>query len=131
MCTREKLNRMEHYAFRTSQDCVKYEEIKLMVGGWHDSHPLILAKIAKKIFTKFVDECKYEEDNDPKVTKFHSVNYDDGTKMYRIFVYTKERTENRRKAMHISAGIYLNLANDLGYTRIFRMPCKPVFLYKF
>lgn len=121
----DKRDRIEHYAYRTSDKCVKNEDIKTLVGGWHDWHPLILCKIAKRIFDSFVTVSKELEANQNKVETFHNVNFNDGeTKEYRIHIFNLERHGTKRKSMWINAGIFLRLKNDLGYTRIFRMPCK-------
>lgn len=131
LTSQERQNRREHYAYRTNNFCVKNEEIKIIVGGWHDSHPVILDKIASGIYTSFLAVSKMIEESDAKVKTFHSKIYDDGeSKKYRIHIFTRERTETKRKAMWINAGIYIKLKDKLGYTRIFRMPCKCKKLYK-
>lgn len=50
---------------------------------------------------------------------------DDAVK-YRIHVFNRDRTPARRKAMWINAGILIMLSNNLGYARMFSMPCKLV-----
>lgn len=123
--TKEKNDRIEHYAYRTSQNCVKNEDIKTLVGGWHDWHPLILSQIAQRVFTSFVNVSKDVQKNNPKVETFHAIDFDDGEfKQYRIHIFNMERVNNKRKAMWINAGICLKLKDKLGYVRIFRMPCK-------
>lgn len=124
----ERNNRVEHYAYRTSQKCVKYEDIKVLVGGWHCWHPVILPKLAKKIYLQFVETSNELEQNKTKIETLKAVDkHDEDTMMYRIHIYNQNRTEKKRKAMWTYAGIYLKLRNDLGYTRIFKMPCKCLF----
>lgn len=128
LSSQEKWDRMEHYAYRTHNLCVKYEEIKTLVGGWHDWHPVILDKVAFRIYKSFLDSSKIFEEKNPKLETFYSVTFDDGkNKQYRIHIFNLERVENKRKSMWINAGIYLKLPTKLGYTRIFRMPCKCLF----
>lgn len=116
---------IEHYAYRTSELCVKYEEIKTMVGGWHDFHQAVKMKVAKRIFDDFFEYSKeLENDNDNFVKTYHSVNKEESDRKYRIHIFSKERTAQKRRAVWIFAGIFLQLPNDLGYCRIYRMPCK-------
>lgn len=124
---------IEYYAYRTSYMCVKLDDINQMVGGRYSFHPVIGEKVARFIYQRFVRHSKkiekHEYDN-VKVENIHCVDVENESSSYRIHIYNRNRTEERRKAMWIFCGIFLKLPNGLGYTRVFYMPCK-LQLYKF
>lgn len=129
MCSKlknkELSDAVEHYAYRTSDKCVKNEQIKLMVGGLYDWHPATTFKVAKKIFDDFNNSSKQLEENKNKCETFHAVNKEEENyKKYRIHIFATVRTASRRRSVWIYSGILLSLPNKLGYCRVFRMPCK-------
>lgn len=122
---KEKSDAIEHYAYRTSLKCVKYEQINLMAGGLYDWHPATTFKMSKLIFNAFDESSKDLEGNKEKCETFHAVNKDEeGSKKYRIHIFATVRTATRRRSVWIYAGILLTLPHKLGYCRVFRMPCK-------
>lgn len=117
---------IEHYAYKSSTKCVKYEEIKTLVGGLYDWHPVIKLSMAKQIYKGFYKYSK-EIENEPesKFKTFHAFDKDvDGSKKYRIHIFSKERTNAKRKCVWLFAGLLLVLPNNLGYCRVFRLACK-------
>lgn len=120
---------IEHYAYRTSQSCVKLDAICQMVGGFYDHHSAVTYKTAKYIFDRFLRHSKRIQSNkykNVKVENMHCFDHEeaDGSKAYRIHIYNRNCTETRRKAMWIKAGILMKLPNDLAYAKVFYMPCK-------
>lgn len=124
----------EHYAYKSSNKCVKYDEIKAMVGGVYDSHPVIGAKIALHIFSKFTKLTRKVEGNlhpEIKVENIASFECDEECKKYRIFIFGRPRTATNRRQTWLKAGFFMSLGNKLGYTRIFSFPCKLQLMTKY
>lgn len=125
---KEKQNIIEHYAYCTSDKCVKLDAVNQLLGGLYDHHNAVLYRTAKYIFNSFVKVSHKLEKNElptVKVDTIKSEDYDDEQSIqYRIHIFNRKRCTTRRKAMWLSAGILMKLPNGLGYTRIFRMPCK-------
>lgn len=123
----QKEDVIENYAYRTSKNCVKFDNVCQMVGGLYDWHPVIGYKIATFIFQRFQTFDKKIERNEVasvKVQSLKSSEFDEEGIQYRIHVFNKARTKDRRQAMWLHAGICLKLPNRLGYVRIFCFPCK-------
>lgn len=125
---KQKEDIIEHYAYRTSNNCVKFDKVNQLIGGLYDHHNAVQYRTAKFIFQRFVAISKKLELNKlPGIEIEHlkSEDYNDGDSIeYRIHIFNRDRCTTRRKAMWLSAGILIKLPNGLGYTRIFRMPCK-------
>lgn len=124
----EWYNIIEHYAYRTENKCVKLDHINQLLGGNYDWHPVIGVKTAKYIFDRFVGHSKRIERHEyfnMKVENIHALDFnEDESKQYRVHIFNRGCTDKNQKAMWIFTGIFLKLPNDLGYVRVFYMPCK-------
>lgn len=127
LTVRQKVNIIEHYAYRTSDKCVKLDTVNQMIGGLYDHHPCINYKTAKYIYDRFVAVDEKLENNSYETLKVENLQlekYDGETLKFRIHTFNRDRCTTRRKALWLNAGILMQLPHGLGYCRVFRMPCK-------
>lgn len=123
-----KFDIIEHYAYRRSSNCIKFDTINQMIGGLYDHHPCVTYKTAVHIFDKFLSYSKKLQENKVPDLTVETLQveetYENEKIKYRIHTYNRERCTTRRKALWLFAGILIKLPELLGYTRIFCFPCK-------
>lgn len=123
----EKDDIIDSYAYRTHKNCVKYDQINQLLGGWYDWHPCCTAKAAKYIykdFKKWAYNHKNKENVQLPVDTLDFVEYESENKQYIIQIVKTPEKRGDRSKVGINAGLLLLLPDNLGYVRIFSMPCK-------
>lgn len=120
---------IEHYAFRSSDKCVKFEAIKQLLGGLYDWHPCTYENDAVSIFEYF--ECQSNnliagKKGYQKVETLHVYDYSDDTKKIKIkiHIFVQPRTHDDRRRLWMHAGILMKFPFKIGYCRAFLFPCE-------
>lgn len=122
-----KDNVVEHYAFRSSENCIKFDALNELIGGIYDCHPCTYLNDVLAIYNKFTklsDNLIAGAKGYRKVETCHHDTYADENKKYTIHIFVQPRTHDERRRLWFHAGILLNFPSKVGYCRIFCFPCK-------
>ena len=120
-------NAIEHYACRSSTKCVKLEDFRQLIGGsytWNTCIDFTMASNIFKIFCNISSKVESEEGKYSHCKTIKEANFSEGNVSYRIHIFSTKCTNAQKRHVCVHAGILLKFNFNVGYTRIYKMPCK-------
>ena len=119
--------RTDKYAYVCQKIYIKFEEYQQLLGGNYSWHQCIPLDQLVQIYEEFegISYKLFNGENPFKPVKtFHFVrNAHENLKyLIHIFKMTKERLQ--RSNMAVWCGFFMEVTHNLGYVRIFNLPCK-------
>lgn len=122
-----KDNIQEHYACRTSDNCIKLDALLELLGGIHDWHACTLYNDALPIFEKFSELSNNLKGGKPgylKVETLHVEDYADEVKRFKIHVFVQPQTHDDRRRLWFHRGLLMKFPQSIGFCRVFCFPNK-------
>lgn len=117
------LDVLEHYAVRTSDKCIKYDDLAELSGGLSSNRDYIEEKFANQIYTSCKKEWQRNLANNALIT-YQSKEVEKDKISYIAHNFKEPRGTETRPQIWLNTCFKMKYPKDVTYCRVFTFPCK-------
>lgn len=124
------LNVLYHYAVRTSDNCIRFDDLAELMGGLYTRNDCTKLKYCETIYKRCRREWK-ENLQIPVIKTYYSEEIIKEKYSCIIHIYWEPKTEHRRERIRLETCFKMAFPHDIGFARVFSFPCKLVLSWTF